>query len=94
MKHDPRITKMIIDILPPNMAAAFEMSPGTLRWTMKKPRLAAARTAITKAFTENNLVTGYSLEEGSLSSGEGFIQVDFTGLVSGQSNGQSNGQTT
>lgn len=89
MSYDPRITKMIIDILPPNMAAAFEMSPGTLRWTMKKPRLAAARTAITKAFNENTLVTDYSLEEGNLSSGEGFIQVDFRGLPGGQTSGQT-----
>jgi hypothetical protein len=68
---------MIIDILPSNMAAAFEMTPGTLRWTMKKPRLAAARTEIVKAFSENEYVKDYQLEEGNVSSGEGFIQVVF-----------------
>ena len=77
MSNDLRITKMIIDILPSNMAAAFEMTPGTLRWTMKKPRLAAARTEIQKAFDENKLVKDYQLEEGNISSGEGFIQVVF-----------------
>jgi hypothetical protein len=75
MSNDLRVTKMILDILPANMAAAFEMTPGTLRWTMKKPRLAAARTEIVKAFSENELIKDYQLEEGNISSGEGFIQV-------------------
>ena len=75
MSNNLRVTKMIMDILPANMAAAFEMAPGTLRWTMKKPRLAAARTEIVKAFSENEFVKEYQLEEGNISSGEGFIQV-------------------